>query len=71
MVVTVQSNSSQISNFLEPTKKKIGQLKRQQRAVFSQCEFEDDLECVNDSIVCYFLDTDGYVVFAKEKSSLF
>merc|ERR1711915_837665 len=30
-------------------------------------EFEDELECVNDSLVCYFLDTDGYVVFAKEK----
>lgn len=33
-------------------------------------EFEDELECVNDSIVCYFLDTDGYVVFAKEKGNV-
>jgi len=33
-------------------------------------EVEDELNCANDSIACYFLDTDGYVVFAKEKSNV-
>ena len=31
---------------------------------------KEELDCTDNSVVCYVLDTEGYVVFAKEKDNI-
>ena len=33
-------------------------------------DVEEELDCTDNSVVCYVLDTEGYVVFAKEEDNI-